>query len=385
MRTRVLLATTILLAALLIGRCGTDPRRPNIVIIRGRSRLWGVGAFGAPNIRTPRLDDGGRRAEVDQPGVQPVCSRAAAPSPAGCRFATDVRHTVRDLTQVFRDNAAEGLPLDEVTAAELLKSAPNRWSGTWASCPSSCRCRASIRGLAFRIHDMRMTGDGTIVINPRLLCPEARLWDVPLMQNDRVIERPGPSHRQQEVYRRSPLHRREQDPKSSSLCRALAAPIPLAVQRLHRPQRWWYLRRRRGGARLECRKVPDAIRAAESSETPLVLFMSDTDPGCHFVITVVRPATRSRRTTWKVVWTPAIFLRPGTIRPGVVTVSAQTGRLRQPRLAGAVTADGHSTRRSECRPRGMRPASPRAVLLLIVSPGHFARTKHKAHFITSGA
>ena len=54
---RVLLAT-ILFAGFGIGTAwGQAPRRPNIVIIFADDLGYGdIGAFGSPNIRTPRLD-----------------------------------------------------------------------------------------------------------------------------------------------------------------------------------------------------------------------------------------------------------------------------------------------------------------------------------------
>ena len=102
-------------------------RPPNIVIILADDLGYGdLGAFGATHIRTPRLDAMAAQGQKwTSFYVQPVCSPSRAalltgrlPIRSGM-FATPNGRS----PGVFRDNAAQGLPLDEVTIAEVLKSA----------------------------------------------------------------------------------------------------------------------------------------------------------------------------------------------------------------------------------------------------------------------
>jgi arylsulfatase A len=102
------------------------PQPPNIVVIFADDLGYGdLGAFGSPNNRTPRLD---AMAAAGQKWtsfyVQPVCSPSRAALLTGRLPIRSGMYGVAGGTapKVFRDNAAEGLPLDEVTIAELLKT-----------------------------------------------------------------------------------------------------------------------------------------------------------------------------------------------------------------------------------------------------------------------
>src|SRR5215510_7067585 len=120
-----------LIAIVLLGLAtGLSPvhaqRPPNIVIILADDLGYGdVGSFGSPNIKTPRLD---RMVAEGQKWtnfyVQPVCSPSRAALLTGrLPIRNGMYGTPRgDSPQVFRDNAAQGLPADEITLAEVLKT-----------------------------------------------------------------------------------------------------------------------------------------------------------------------------------------------------------------------------------------------------------------------
>ena len=180
---------------------GQSPTQPNIVVIFADDLGYGdLGSFGAPNARTPRLD--GMAAEGQKWTnfyVQPVCSPSRAALLTGRLPIRNGMFGTPGGTspKVFRDNAAEGLPAAEITVAELLKSAGYRTGmvGKWhlGQLPQFLPMRQGFDswfGLPYS-HDMRMTvprDNGTQTA--AYYAPKPEYWDVALMRDDAVIERP---------------------------------------------------------------------------------------------------------------------------------------------------------------------------------------------------
>lgn len=408
MKSRIVLFTTILLAGLAIEALwGQTPRRPNIVILFADDLGYGdIGAFGAPNIRTPRLDAMAAEGQKwTSFYVQPVCSPSRAALLTG-------RLPIRNgmfgspsgtAPKVFRDNAAQGLPLEEVTVAELLKSAGYRTGmvGKWhlGQLPQFLPMHQGFDswfGLPYS-HDMRMTvprdnGYDTAAY----YSPKPEYWDVPLMQNERVIERPV-NHRT--------LTKRYTDQAVQFIAENRDGPffLYLAYSLPHIPlaRSDEFVGHSAGGMYGDVveeidwsvGKVLDALRASGIERNTLVLFTSDNGPWLPFRDHggSAGPLKQGKGSTWEGgVRTPAIFWWPGTIRPGVVTEMGSGLDLlaTAASLAGArVPADRPIDSIDLTAALAGAGPSPRNELFYYWDSELRAvrKGRYKAHFITSGA
>ena len=396
--TRTLLSGLVLGAlAVTTGPVVAQPARPpNIVIILADDLGYGdLGAFGAPNIRTPRLDAMAAQGQKwTNFYVQPVCSPSRAalltgrlPVRSGM-FATPGAGA----PGVFRDNAAQGLPLEEVTIAELLKSAgySTGMIGKWhlGQLPQFLPMRQGFDswfGLPFS-HDMRMTVPADKGLKTAAYYdPKPEYWDVPLMRNDQVIERPVDHRTLTKRYTEEarPVHRREQG-RPFFLYLAHSMPhIPLARSAD-------YVDHSSGGMYGDVieeidwstGQVLDALRAAGIDRQTLVLFTSDNGPWLPFETHggSAGPLREGKGTTWEGgVRTPAIFWWPGTVRPGTVTDMGSGLDLLTTAASlsrGAPAGRSHHRRRRSVGAAariGAQPAATRSSTTRTASSARFAR------------
>src|SRR5262245_35317635 len=187
-------------ASLLAAQPSSPP--PNFVIIFADDLGYGdLGSFGSPNIRTPRLDAMAAEGQKwTNFYVQPVCSPSRAALLTGRLPIRSGMYGVAAGTapKVLRDNAAQGLPPQEITLAEVLKArgydtaAVGKWHlGHLPQFLPMAQGFDEWFGLPFS-HDMRMTAPrDNGYRSAAFYDPKPEYWDVPLMRNLEVIERPA--------------------------------------------------------------------------------------------------------------------------------------------------------------------------------------------------
>jgi arylsulfatase A-like enzyme len=385
-------------------------RPPNIVIIFADDLGYGdLSGFGSPNNRTPRLDAmvaAGQKWTSFY--VQPVCSPSRAALLTGRLPVRSGMYGVASggAPKVLFDNAAQGLPPDEITMAELLKTRGYATAaiGKWhlghlpAFLPMAQGFDAWF-GLPYS-HDMNFAGPRTQGVpswrNPALYEPKPEYWNVPLMRNGEVVERPV-DHRTltkrytEEAVRFIGEHRE----RPFFLYLAHSMPhVPLA----RTPEFAGHSAGGLYGDVIEeidwsTGEILDALAAAGVDRQTLVIFTSDNGPWLPFGAHggSAGPLANGKGTTWEGgVRTPAIFWWPATIRPGIVTDIASSMDLfvTAGRLAGAALPPDRPIDGLDLTPRlkGSGPA-PRQIQFYYWDDELRAirKGRYKAHFITSGA
>lgn len=382
-------------------------RRPNIVVIFADDLGYGdIGTFGAPNIRTPRLDAMAAEGQKwTSFYVQPVCSPSRAALLTG---RLPVRNGMFGTAggawpKVFRDNAAQGLPVEELTIAELLKSAgyTTGMVGKWhlGQLPQFLPMRQGFDswfGVPFS-HDMRMTVPRDKGLQTAAYySPKPEYWDVPLMRNSEVLERP--------VDHRTLTKRYTEEAVrfiSGNKDRPFFLYIAHSLPHVPLARSDDFVGHSAGGMYGDVieeidwsvGEVLDALREAGVDGNTLVLFTSDNGPWLPFRdhSGSAGPLREGKGTTWEGgVRTPAIFWWPGTVRPGVVTDmgSGLDVMATAAALAGAAPPTDRTMDGFDLSPalKGTGPSPRNEVFYYWDSELRAIRKgRYKAHFITSGA
>lgn len=380
---------------------------PNFVVIFADDLGYGdLGAFGAPVIKTPRLD---RMAADGQKWtsfyVQPVCSPSRAalltgrlPVRTGMWAAPSGR-----APGVMRENGSSGLPLGEVTIPELLKTRgyATGMVGKWhlGHLPEYLPMRHGFDewiGLPYS-HDMLMTAPREQGYDsPAFYEPKPEYWNVPLMRGETIVERPVDHRTLTKRYTEEAIgfiERHKGGPFFLYVAHNLPH-IPLARS----PE---FVDRSDGGLYGDVieeldwstGRILDTLTALGLDRRTVVVFTSDNGPWLPFGTHAgsAGPLRDGKGTTWEGgVRTPGIVWGPGIVRPGTVTAMGSALDLLPTfaDLAGAPLPrdrplDGVSL--GDVWRTGM--GTPRQTHFYYADDELRAvrKGRYKAHFITSGA
>lgn len=328
--------------ALLANLCGqalaAEP--PNVIIIFADDLGWGdLGCFGNPAIRTPQLD---RMAAEGQKWTQfyvaaPVCTPSRAALMTG-RYPIRNGMTSAKRGVLFPDSGG-GLPSGEVTLAELLKQKDYATGvfGKWhlghlpQYLPTSQGFDTYV-GIPYS-NDMDKVGGPNYrveVIKNANYYPEIAHYNVPLMRDTNIIERPADQNTITKRYTEEAVKfiRTNKDRPFFVYLPHSMSHIPLFASE---PFRGKSIRGLYGDVVEEIDwsvgRILDTLRELKLDQNTLVMFSSDNGPWLSFETHggSAGPLRAGKGTTFEGGQrVPTIFWWPGKVKPGVVTELGST-------------------------------------------------------------
>jgi len=407
MRTRTAFALILTLAAgatahRTAATAGAQARPPNIVIIFTDDQGYGdLGSYGHPTLRTPRLD---RLAAEGQRWTNfYVAESVCTPSRAALLTGRLPIRTgmVSDTRRVLFPDSAGGLPAGETTIAEMLRprgyasAAIGKWHlGHLPQHLPMTQGFDAYFGIPYS-NDMDATWGKLPAGEPkrRVMDPRTEYWNVPLMRNEAIVERPAD---QTTITRRYTdeaiafVRGNRERPFFLYLAHSMPhVPLFRSAEFAGRSARGLY------GDVIEeidfhTGRLIDVLRELDLDRRTLVVFTSDNGPWAVYDEQggSAGPLRGAKGGTFEGgMRVPALFWWPGTIQSGVVidmgstldllpTIAALTGAARP----GDRVLDGY-----DLAPvlRGAAP-SPRDTMSFYRGTALYA-VRHgafKAHFIT---
>lgn len=372
-------------------------KKPNFVIIFCDDLGYGdLGCYGHPTIRTPHLD---RMAEEGQKWTNfyvgaSVCTPSRAALLTG---RLPIRNGMcSDKRRVLFPDSASGLPPREITIAEGLKTmgyttgCVGKWHlGHLPPYLPTNNGFDSYFGIPYSNDMDRVAGEG----RKAFLEPKVEYWNVPLMRDEEIVERPANQNTITKRYAEEGVKFiRENRDKPFFLYLANSLPhVPLFVSQKFRGKS---LRGLYGDVIEEIDwgvgRILDTLRVEGLAENTFVVFTSDNGPwliynehgGSAGLLREGKGCTYEGG-----MREPCIMWWPGTIKPGVVndigaTMDVYTTILT---LAGAKVPDDRVVDGMDLSPvlHGTGP-SPRKVVFYYRGARLWAIRKgpYKAHFST---
>ncbi len=379
-----------------------DAARPNVVVIFCDDLGYGdLACFGHPTIRTPNLD---RMADEGQKWTNfYVAASVCTPSRAGLMTGRLPIRTgmCSDRRRVLFPDSAGGLPPEELTLAEVLcgvgytTGCIGKWHlGHLPKYLPTNQGFDSYFGIPYS-NDMDRVAD-----SPKgraaFWDPKIEYWNVPLLRNEQVVERPADQNTITKRYAEEAvrfIEANRQGPFFLYLAHSMPH-VPLFASAAFEGQS------RRGlyGDVIEeidwsVGRVLDTLRELDLDQRTLVAFTSDNGPWLIFdqhggSAGLLREGKGS---TWEGgMREPTLFWWPGTIPPGVVRDTGSTLDLLPTcaKLAGAKLPDDLVLDGLDISPALLGTgASPRDVMFYYRGVQLYAVRKgpFKAHFITRPA
>jgi arylsulfatase A len=305
-------------------------RPPNIVVIFADDLGYGdLSCYGHPTIRTPELD---RMAREGMRFTQFYsAAEVCTPSRAGLLTGRlPPRSGMCGKRRVAFPNTKGGLPADEITVAELLKSRGYATAciGKWhlGHLPEYLPTRNGFDtffGLPYS-NDMDRTADATPG-HRAIAEPKVAFFHVPLMRNEEIIERPADQHTLTERYTDEAvkfIHEHRDQPFFLYLPHTMPhVPLFASEKYAGKSARGIY------GDVVEeldanIGRLLQTLREEKLAENTLVLFTSDNGPwltqselGCSAGL-----LRDGKGSTWEGgMREPALVWWPGTVPAGVVS------------------------------------------------------------------